>query len=153
MTIEFAKRLIRKWFHMITAVASIMSNTSQAQELPYRLKWKWDDLTEIKKLEFIEMTEKLTLNDVIVNKGNCSTATNFDGAIELKVNDAVQQLGNIIAKEPIEKLPQKKDPKMGFPMTGVFGESLNIYVARSCNIIIVESKTDQGEWTSKFEPK
>ena len=138
---------------VIVAIFIIMTNSSHAQEAPYSVKWKWDDLTEIKKIEFTVMTEKLTINDVIVNKGNCQIATNFDGAIELKVNDAVQQLGKVLSSTPIEKLPQKTDPKKGFPMSGVFGEGLGVFVARSCNIILVETKTDQGDWTNKFELK
>ena len=137
----------------ILATVIIMTSNSYAQEAPYSVKWKWDDLTEIKKIEFTVMTEKLTLNDVIVNKGNCQIATNFDGAIELKVNDAVQQLGKVLSPTPIEKLPQKTDPKKGFPMSGKFGEGLGVYVGRSCNIILVETKTDQGDWANKFEPK
>jgi hypothetical protein len=138
---------------VIVAIFIIMTSNSYAQEAPYSVKWKWDDLTEIKKIEFTVMTEKLTINDVIVNKGNCQIATNFDGAIELKVNDAFQQLGKVLSPKPIEKLPQKTDPKKGFPMSGGFGEGLGVYVGRSCNIILVETKTDQGDWANKFEPK
>lgn len=145
--------VIGQWTCMIAAAAIIMNNTSHAQEAPYSVKWKWDDITEIKKIEFTMMTDKLTINDVIVNKGNCQIATNFDGAIELKVNDAVRQLGKVLSSTPIEKLPQKTDPKKGFPMSGKFGDGLGVFVARSCNIILVETKTDQGDWTNKFEPK
>lgn len=145
--------VIGQWTCMIAAAAIIMNNTSHAQEAPYSVKWKWDDITEIKKIEFTMMTDKLTINDVIVNKGNCQIATNFDGAIELKVNDAVLQLGKVLSSTPIEKLPQKTDPKKGFPMSGKFGDGLGVFVARSCNIILVETKTDQGDWTNKFEPK
>ena len=145
--------VIRQWSYVI-AVAGFFSGTiSHAQEGPYSVKWRWDNITEIKKLEFTVMTEKLTIDDVIVNKGNCQIATNFDGAIELKVNDAVQQLGNILSKGPIEKLPQKNDPKKGFPISGLFGEVIAVFVARSCNIILVETKTDHGDWNNKFEPK
>jgi hypothetical protein len=144
---------IRKRSCLILATVITMTNSSHAQEAPYSVKWKWDDLTEIKKIEFTVMTDKLTINDVIVNKGNCQIATNFDGAIELKVNDAVQQLGKVLSSTPIEKLPQKTDPKKGFPMSGKFGEGLGVFVARSCNIILVETKTDQGDWANKFEPK
>ncbi len=145
--------VIRKRFFMVVTAVIVTSSVSDAQEAPFSVKWKWDDLTEIKKLEFTVMTEKLAINDVIVNKGNCQIATNFDGAIELKVNDAVQQLGNILSKEPVAKLPQKQDPRKGFQLTGVFGEVLGVFVARSCNIILVETKTDQGDWTNKFEPR
>jgi len=144
---------ILKWSYGISATIIIMTSNSYAQEAPYSVKCKWDDLTEIKKIEFTVMTEKLTINDVIVNKGNCQIATNFDGAIELKVNDAVQQLSKVLSPTPIEKLPQKIDPKKGFPMSGVFGEGLGVFVARSYNIILVETKTDQGNWTNQFEPK
>ena len=63
--------------------AGVMGSVSVAQSAPYDLKWYYDDLVEVKRLDFIVLTDQLEITDVIVNKGNCAIATTFDGAVEL----------------------------------------------------------------------
>jgi hypothetical protein len=132
--------------------AGVMGSVSVAQSAPYDLKWYYDDLVEVKRLDFIVLTDQLEITDVIVNKGNCPIATTFDGAVELSVNDAVQKLGEVLAGQEMEPLQQTSDPAEGLPLSGVYGESLSVFVGLSCNILLVEIITSEGEWSSQFKP-
>lgn len=123
-----------------------------AQEAPYQARWFEDDLVSVKRLELIVMSDELQVNDVRVNRGNCPIATNLDGAVELSVNDAFHGLAEVMAGESVATFPQKHDPNAGFPMKGVFGESISVFVPLSCNIILVEVETPDGSWTTKFNP-
>jgi hypothetical protein len=51
--------VIRKRFFIVVTAVVVTSSVSDAQEAPFSVKWKWDDLTEIKKLGFTVMTEML----------------------------------------------------------------------------------------------
>jgi hypothetical protein len=132
--------------------AGMMGSVSLAQSAPYDLKWFYDDLAEVKRLDFIVLIDQLEIADVIVNKGNCPIATTFDGAVELSVNDAVQKLGEVLAGQEMEPLQQTSDPAEGLPLSGVYGESLSVFVGLSCNILLVEIITSEGEWSSQFKP-
>lgn len=125
---------------------------SSAETAPYTVKWYFDDLVEVKRLDFIVMADQLELQNVIVNKGNCPIATTMNGAVELSVNDAVLALGEALAGQDIEPLEQTNDPMAGFPLIGVFGEALSVYVPMSCNILLVEISTSEGNWSSTFKP-
>jgi hypothetical protein len=106
----------------------------------------------VKRLDIIVLIDQLEIADVIVNKGNCPIATTFDGAVELSVNDAVQKLGEVLAGQDMEPLQQTSDPAEGLPLSGVYGESLSVFVGLSCNILLVEIITSEGEWSSQFKP-
>lgn len=123
-----------------------------AQDAPYQARWLEDDLVSVKRLEFIVMADELLVSNVRVNRGNCPIATNLDGAVELSVNDAFHGLAEVMAGEPVATFPQKHDPKAGFPMRGLFGESLSVFVPLSCNILLVEIETPDGNWSTTFTP-
>jgi hypothetical protein len=132
--------------------AGMMGSVSLAQSAPYDLKWFYGAQAEVKRLDFIVLIDQLEIADVIVNKGNCPIATTFDGAVELSVNDAVQKLGQVLAGQDMEPLQQTSDPAEGLPLSGVYGESLSVFVGLSCNILLVEIITSEGEWSSQFKP-
>ena len=138
---------------VITALAAAQLHiaASYAETAPYAVKWYFDDLVEVKRLDFIVMADQLEIHNVIVNKGNCPIATTMNGAVELSVNDAVLALGEALAGQDIEPLEQTNDPMAGFPLNGVFGEALSVYVPMSCNILRVEITTPEGNWTSTFK--
>lgn len=125
---------------------------SSAETAPYAVKWYFDDLVEVKRLDFIVMADQLEIQNVIVNKGNCPIATTMNGAVELSVNDAVLALGEALAGQDIEPLEQTNDPMERLPLNGGFGEALSVYVPMSCNILLVETTTSEGNWSSTFKP-
>jgi hypothetical protein len=127
-------------------------SSAHAQSSPYDLRWQIDELHEIKRLDFTVLVDRFELYDIAINKGNCQFASTFNGAVELRVNDAVLGLGKALAGSAIEPLAQKEDPKGGFPLMGRFGDVLTIYVPNSCNIILVEVETSEGNWKSNFKP-
>lgn len=134
------------------ASVGICGSSAEAQSAPYSAKWYFDDLVEVKRLDFIVMSDQLEIETVVVNKGNCPIATTTNGAVELSVNDAVLELGETLSGQPLDPLEQTVDPAEGFPLTGVFGESLSVYVPNSCNILLVEISTSMGNWSSSFSP-
>ena len=145
--------VVRHTLEIIAIITSGLTwNPAHAQTAPYAVKWSHDDLVEVKRLDFIVLTDQLEITDVIVNKGNCPIATTFDGAVELSVNDAVQKLGEVLAGQEMELLQQTSDPAEGLPLSGVYGESLSVFVELSCNILLVEIITSEGEWSSQFKP-
>ena len=103
-------------------------------------------------MDFIVMADQLEIQNVIVNKGNCPIATTMNGAVELSVNDAVLALGEALAGQDIEPLEQTNDPMERLPLNGGFGEALSVYVPMSCNILLVETTTSEGNWSSTFKP-
>ncbi len=139
-------------FVLPCATLGFCASFAQAQTAPYSVKWYFDDLVEVKRLDFIVMSDQLEIETVVVNKGNCPIATTTNGAVELSVNDAVLELGETLSGQPLDPLEQTVDPAEGFPLTGVFGESLSVYVPNSCNILLVEISTSMGNWSSSFSP-
>jgi hypothetical protein len=139
-------------FVLPCATLGFCASFAQAQTAPYSVKWYFDDLVEVKRLDFIVMSDQLEIETVVVNKGNCPIATTTNGAVELSVNDAVLELGETLSGQPLDPLEQTVDPAAGFPLTGVFGESLSVYVPNSCNILLVEISTSMGNWSSSFSP-
>jgi hypothetical protein len=143
------------WFVRALAAGTISwfsFSSVMAQDAPYQARWLEDDLVSVKRLEFIVMADELLVSNVRVNRGNCPIATNLDGAVELSVNDAFHGLAEVMAGEQVATFPQKHDPKAGFPMRGLFGESLSVFVPLSCNILLVEIETPDGNWSTKFTP-
>ena len=130
----------------------ICGSSAEAQSAPYSAKWYFDDLVEVKRLEFTVLADRLEIVTVVVNKGNCPIATTTNGAIELSVNDAVLELGQTLSDQRLDPLEQTVDPAKGFPLSGVFGESLSVYVPNSCNILLVDISTSMGNWSSSFSP-
>jgi hypothetical protein len=106
----------------------------------------------VKRLDVIVMAVELEIHSIVVNKGNCPIATTLNGAVELPVNDAVEALGEAITGQAIEPLEQSSIPTEGLPLVGVFGEALSVYVPNSCNILLVEIVTSEGNWSSNFKP-
>ena len=98
------------------------------------------------------MADRLEIHGIVVNKGNCPIATTTNGAVELSVNDAAEALGKAITGQAVEPLAQSSDPTEGLPLVGVFGEALSVYVPNSCNILLVEIMTSEGNWSSNFKP-
>lgn len=145
---------IKRVLAVITALVAVQLPfaVSYAETAPYTVKWYFDDLVEVKRLDFIVMADQLEIQNVIVNKGNCPIATTMNGAVELSVNDAVLALGEALAGQDIEPLEQTNDPMAGFPLNGGFGEALSVYVPMSCNILLVETTTSEGNWSSTFKP-
>jgi hypothetical protein len=139
-------------FVLPCATLGFCASFAQAQTAPYSVKWYFDDLVEVKRLDFIVMSDQLEIETVVVNKGNCPIATTTNGAVELSVNDAVLELGETLSGQPLDPLEQTVHPAEGFPLTGVFGESLSVYVPNSCNILLVEISTSMGNWSSSFSP-
>ena len=142
--------------HILAIIAIITIgltwSSAHAQTAPYAVKWSYDDLVEVKRLDFLVMTDRLEIHGIVVNKGNCPIATTMNGAVELSVNDAVEALGKAITGQAVEPLAQSSDPTEGLPLVGVFGEALSVYVPNSCNILLVEIMTPQGNWSSNFKP-
>ena len=142
--------------HTLEIIAIITSgltwNPAHAQTAPYAVKWSHDDLVEVKRIDFIVMADQLEIHSIVVNKGNCPIATTLNGAVELRVNDAVEALGEAITGQAIEPLEQSSIPTEGLPLVGVFGEALSVYVSNSCNILLVEIVTSEGNWSSNFKP-
>jgi hypothetical protein len=142
--------------HTLEIIAIITSgltwNPAHAQTAPYAVKWSHDDLVEVKRLDFIVMAVELEIHSIVVNKGNCPIATTLNGAVELRVHDAVEALGEAITGQAIEPLEQSSIPTEGLPLVGVFGEALSVYVPNSCNILLVEIVTSEGNWSSNFNP-
>ena len=120
--------------------------------MPCAVKWSYDDLVEVKRLDFILMADQLEIHSIVVNKGNCPIATTMNGAVELSVNDAVEALGKAITGQAVEPLERSSDPTEGLPLVGVFGEALSVHVPNSCNILLVEIMTSEGNWSSNFKP-
>lgn len=151
---DWGARLHRWFAQALAAGTSILFSVWPviAQEAPYQARWFEDDLVSVKRLELIVMTDELQVNNVQVNRGNCPIASNLDGAVELSVNDAFHGLAEAMAGESVATFPQKHDPKAGFPLKGVFGESLSVFVPLSCNIILVEVETPDGNWSTTFNP-
>lgn len=137
---------------LIAAILAACPPSAGAQDAPYALTWVEDDLVDVKRIDLIVMVETLDVTDVTVNMGNCPIATTFDGAVELSVNDMALSLGKVLTEEPLDPLPQTHDPKAGLPLTGVFGERLSVFVPMSCNVLLVELATSQGDWTTRFDP-
>jgi hypothetical protein len=106
----------------------------------------------VKRLDFIVMAVELEIHSIVVNKGNCPMAATLNGAVELSVNDAAEALGEAITGQAIEPLEQSSIPTEGLPLVGVFGEALSVYVPNSCNILLVEIVTSEGNWSSNFKP-
>ena len=127
-------------------------SSAHAQTAPYAVKWSYDDLVEVKRLDFIVMADKLEIHSIVVNKGNCPIATTMKGAVELSVNDAFEALCEAISGQEVEPLEQSSIPSKGLPLGGVFGEALSVYVPNSCNILLVEIVTSEGSWSSNFKP-
>jgi hypothetical protein len=98
------------------------------------------------------MADQLEIQDIVVNKGNCPIATTLNGAVELSVNDAFEALGEAISGQEVEPLEQSSILTEGLPLVGVFGEALSVYVSNSCNILLVEIVTSEGNWPSNFKP-
>jgi hypothetical protein len=77
--------------HILAIIAIITIgltwSSAHAQTAPYAVKWSYDDLVEVKRLDFIVMTDQLEIHSIVVNKGNCPIATTTNGAVELSVND------------------------------------------------------------------
>jgi len=93
---------------VITALVAVQLPfaVSYAETAPYTVKWYFDDLVEVKRLDFIVMADQLEIQNVIVNKGNCPIATTMNGAVELSINDAVLALGEALAGQDVEPLAQ-----------------------------------------------
>jgi hypothetical protein len=142
--------------HTLEIIAIVTSgltwNPAHAQTAPYAVKWSHDDLVEVKRLDFIVMAVELEIHSIVVNKGSCPSATTLNGAVELSVYDAVEALGEAITGQAIEPLEQSSIPTEGLPLVGVFGEALSVYVPNSCNILLVEIETSEGNWSSNFKP-
>jgi len=142
--------------HILAIIAIITIgltwSSAHAQTAPYAVKWSYDDLVEVKRLDFILMADQLEIHSIVVNKGNCPIATTMNGAVELSVNDAVEALGKAITGQAVEPLEQSSDLIEGLPLVGVFGEALSVYVPNSCNILLVEIMTSEGNWSSNFKP-
>jgi hypothetical protein len=142
--------------HTLEIIAIITSgltwNPAHAQTAPYAVKWSHDDLVEVKRLDVIVMADQLEIQDIVVNKGNCPIATTLNGAVELSVNDAFEALGEAISGQEVEPLEQSSILTEGLPLVGVFGEALSVYVSNSCNILLVEIVTSEGNWSSNFKP-
>ena len=142
--------------HILAIIAIItiglIWSSAHAQTAPYAVKWSYDDLVEVKRLDFIVMADRLEIHSVVVNKGSCPIATTMNGAVELSVNDAVEALGKAITGQAVEPLEQSSDLIEGLPLVGVFGEALSVYVPNSCNILLVEIMTSEGNWSSNFKP-
>lgn len=145
---------IKRSLTVITAlIASHLSFVAAyADTAPYVLRWYFDDLIDVKRLDFTVMVDRLEIQNVVVNKGNCPIATTMIGAIELSMHDIVVELGKVFSETRIEPLDKNKDPLQGFPLIGVFGEALAVYVPISCNILRVEITTSGGNWISNFNP-
>jgi hypothetical protein len=142
--------------HILAIIAIITIgltwSSAHAQTAPYAVKWSYDDLVEVKRLDFIVMAVQLEIQGIVVNKGNCHIATTTNLAVELRVNYAVEALGEAITGQAIEPLEQSSIPTEGLPLVGVFGEALSVYVPNSCNILLVEIVTSEGNWSSNFKP-
>jgi hypothetical protein len=142
--------------HTLEIIAIVTSgltwNPAHAQTAPYAVKWSHDDLVEVKRIDFIVMADQLEIQDIVVNKGNCPIATTLNGAVELSVNDAFEALGEGISGQEVEPLEQSSILTEGLPLVGVFGEALSVYVSNSCNILLVEIVTSEGNWSSNFKP-
>ena len=106
----------------------------------------------MKRLDFVVMAVELEIHSFVVNKGNCPIATTLNCAVELSVYDAAEALGEAITGQAIEPLEQSSIPTEGLPLVGVFGEALSVYVPNSCNILLVEIVTSEGNWSSNFKP-
>jgi len=141
--------------HILAIIAIITIgltwSSAHAQTVPCAVKWSYDDLVEVKRLDFILMADQLEIHSIVVNKGNCLIATTMNGAVELSVNDAVEALGKAITGQAVEPLAQSSDLTEGLPLVGVFGEILSVYVPNSCNILLVEIMTPEGNWSSNFK--
>lgn len=137
---------------LLAVIPTLCPLQTVAQDAPYSLSWREDDLVDVKRIDLIVMADALAVTDVIVNKGNCQIATTLDGAVELGVNDMALSLGKVLTDQPLDPLPQTNDPKAGLPLNGVFGENLSVYVPLSCNILLVELVTSHGNWTTRFTP-
>lgn len=141
--------------HILAIIAIITIgltwSSAHAQTVPCAVKWSYDDLVEVKRLDFILMADQLEIHSIVVNKGNCPIATTMNGAVELSVNDAVEALGKAITGQAVEPLAQSSDLTEGLPLVGVFGEILSVYVPNSCNILLVEIMTPEGNWSSNFK--
>jgi hypothetical protein len=130
----------RMWVtrHMLAIIAIITigltRNSAHAQTAPCAVKWSYDDLVEVKRLDSIVMADQLEIHSIAVNKGNCPIATTTNGAVELSVNDAVEVLGKAITGQAVEPLEQSSNPTAGLPLVGVFGEDFSVYVLSFCNI-------------------
>ena len=135
----------------VLTAAWFVDSVEASERSPFHLKWKMDDFTEVKKLEFTILVDELLIQRVSVNRCNCQYATSLRGAIELKVNDAIADLGGIMSGRTMKHFPQNYDPNEAMPLKGRFGEIINVYVANSCNILLVQTSTDRGAWTHRFE--
>ncbi len=111
--------------HILAIIAIITIgltwSSAHAQTVPCAVKWSYDDLVEVKRLDFIVMADQLEIHSIVVNKGNCPIATTTNGAVELSVNDAAEALGKAITGQAVEPLAQSSDPTEGLPLVGVFG--------------------------------
>jgi hypothetical protein len=143
----FAKSLSAMLLSLLSSAQPIF-----AQEAPMYVRWNFDDLMDVKRIEITVMVDQLTVTDVVVNKGNCRIATNFDGAYELSIHDMAKTLGEALTGKPAEELPRDHDPASDFPLKGAYGDVIKVYVPESCNVLRIEMETDQGQWTSQFTP-
>lgn len=73
------------------------------------------------------VVDNLTINDVIVNKGNCKYR-----------NETLAQNNGKIVVVPL------------VPSELTFGKQLEIPLVKSCKVLKIDVKTDQGDWTVDF---
>lgn len=137
---------------MILVFLLMSAQPNWGQEAPIHVRWNFDDLMDVKRIDMTVMADLLTVTNVIVNKGNCRIATSLEGAYELSVHDMVKTLGEALTGKPTEQLPLDHDPMSSFPLKGAYGDVLKVYVPVSCNVLRVEMETDQGQWISQFAP-
>jgi len=70
------------------------------------------------------VVDNLTINDVIVNKGNCAYNKTFNGHVDVVIPFKSRKLA--------------------------FGEELKVSLGQSCKVLKIDVKTDQGDWTVDF---
>lgn len=114
------------------AVALMISSTAHAAEAPVRIgleqytnpAYPALNLHE-QRIHIQSLTDKITLNDVVVNRGNCR-----------------------IRKMPAVYMGSKPVPLV--PSILVYGKEVAIRIDGPCNVAEINVITDQGSWVMKY---
>ena len=130
------------------------SAQAQTQVCPYKMTWRRDVNGDV-FLTITSIIDLLTINKVVVNRGNCSTMNAGqlnDFLYAMKIVAASVMAGKISeseAKTAVDEMNKKVDISNSLPVELKYGNVLEIFLGK-CNLLEANAETDHGNWTTTF---